>query len=99
MDILEFLDGGDQHHHSGGQVGIHPTHCVRAHSARDKDTGVVEGSGFCRACLAYLSGQTEEDPLEGKYWPTAPELPPHPPDGADWATWSEYMATASRSYT
>jgi hypothetical protein len=97
MNILDFLDGAGQHA-AGGQGGINPTCCVRNHSGH-WDTAAMVGSGFCRPCFAYLTGDTDEDPLEGQSAPKVPPLPPWPPDGADLSAWQEYMNTASRSYT
>lgn len=98
MNVLEFLDGGVQHqvHGSGGRID--QIHCVRNHQ-RDWDTDAMPGSGFCRPCHAYMTGDTDEDPLEGRATPKAPPLPPEPPVEADRATWDAYMATISRSYT
>lgn len=97
-DILEFLDGAGQHA-SGGQGGIDQRRCIRSHSCRDPDIEVVDGSGFCRACLAYLAGHTSKDPLGDRLSPPVPPLPPLPPDGADTTTWQEYMTAVSRSYS
>jgi hypothetical protein len=59
-DILDLLDAGRGTGIGSNYTKVFPKRCVR----RGCLAACLEGSGFCSACLAWVTGATAEDPLK-----------------------------------
>lgn len=59
--VEDLVDGGEQDP-MGWRPPIHAEHCIR--DRHRKATPVHPGFSFCRDCLAWLTGESDDDPLD-----------------------------------
>jgi hypothetical protein len=71
--VEELVDGGLQRDYQT-RAGIRPDQCVRG--VYSHDTAVHPGFSFCRDCLAWLRGETDDDPLDDGPQLAAQQTPP-----------------------
>jgi hypothetical protein len=60
--VEELVDGGQQHHPVVTLSSIHVDQCIRG--TYSHATPVHPGFSFCRDCLAWLTEECDDDPLD-----------------------------------